>query len=1068
MSERDLKGKVLKLRYGLTTRVSERGAGAVYLGWDEDEGVQVVVRVPHVDLLDDDEFVARFLAADRIPADVPGLVSVIEIDRDGDLPYAIVSYVESDTVRERMKAAGGRLAVTEILPWIRSTGETLARLHGQGVCHRGVSPRSILVTPDGDVLLTDVAVAAALDPAPSAPEVLDPRDCAAPEAKATAIGPASDQYSLAASAVTVVMGDGFLSRQPRKSLAQALSSRWPSEAADVLVRALDPEPENRYPDILAFTTALSEAAGESGAAPMGEGTSTMMLDDVAGEVAAILETDGAADDDDDVPVAEIPPVDEAPEEAPPPEDVPPSSFRRKWLALAAGVLAVAIVAVSWLLLGEGGSEPPPEPAEIAGETPARPETPEKPPEPVPLPEFSAVLTVDEATFPALTREEAIEISGTLGGATGGWVVAGGRRVDPDGDGRFTARVPLSEGENEVVIRFFDRHEREGEARRFEVSRDTVAPKLSVTAPTSGLLTGDAEVTVEGRVVDDHPRFVLVAGIEIEVREDRTFSASVPLAEEGENVLTFVPVDAVGNEGPAETVSVKNDTRNPVVEILKPTQGQKVATASVEIVGTVFDPNLDEVTLNGEPIEVAADGTFAKTLTPAEGDVEVHVVAKDTLGHIGEARRRFVLDATRPAVAISSPGHGDVVAKPKITVKGHVRDPHPGPVELKLGETAVVATPDASGWFTAEFELSAGKNSIEVVATDRVGNRSEPVVLEVWLDTEAPEIVLESVPATVEGESVAIVGTVSEDGCVVRVKVGDTQKDAVVTGRKFTAEVPLARVGENRIEIVATDRVDNSGSKTITVLRRPPGPAPGASFLQGAGAGGTLNGERPAGFPVGLAAGDIVVGPATIGTPGKDVITVSAASSVQVQKKDRGVHVFFLRSGSATGEIGSTSSIGIPQGWLVVPGGVRAKFRAAAFGKDESRMKLLEGSGAVLSHRYSVILGTNQAVRLLAAESGDFHFLSPPGNATPITIRAELAENLSAFARVGGGYEGRIERLSEGRRVRFSFDTEKRTGKMPFVWTKLGDRKVEEAHVRPDQVVVVRVVDDPGEIRVRDK
>jgi len=1088
MDDRDLKGRVLKLRYGLTTLVSERGAGAVYLGWDEDEESQVVIRIPHPDLLDDDDFVNRFLDAGRLPADIPGLVPVLEIGQDKDLPYAVVRFVEGKSIEARMAAAGGKLAAEDILPWIRTAGRALAMLHERGVAHRSVSPRSILIESDGTVHLTDVAVASALEEAPTAPEALNPTAWAAPETTSNAIGPAADQYSLAATVVTAVMGEGFLSRQARKGMDKALVSRMPAGAVASLMKALDPDPEARHDSADEFVCAFGEALDELPTAPpMGEGTSTMLLTDVKDQVAAILEQEATGADDEDAPLAEPIPVaepvmdDESGEvfaeaveivEGPPsPGRREPSDFRRRWAVVFAGVFAIVLVAGGWLLFGpKNGDGPGAEPPKAEGpEVPPAviPDVPDAPPDDpppdvppvVPSAKFTARLELDREKIPEVTAADTVELSGRLVDGAGGWVEVGGKRIDPDDAGRFRASVTLVEGDNEIEFRFFDGKGRPGDPAEVDIERDSEAPSVTVTSPRAGFVTGEAVIVVTGRVMDAHPKEVRIGDQTFPVGEDRRFRAEVRLAAEGPNRLEVRGVDEVGNESRPLPLTVELDTAGPKIVIERPLAGGVTGSGTVEVRGTVSEPHLEGVRINDRVVDVGANGEFSCEIEIEEGETEIRIVARDTLGHESSAARRVVRDATGPAMTISEPGSGTVVGEAKVTVRGRIQDPHPGPVTVNGREVI----PDESGWFEADVELEDGENRIRIVGRDAVGNETEPVVILVIADRTGAEISVREHPAATDAASVTLRGAVGEDGCVV--KVGG--RDAVVAGREFHAEVPLA-VGPNEIEITVTDRVGNESVKRLTITRRPPGPPPDVPHLAAAGPAARLNGVAPERVPLGLEPGDLIRGPATIITPAKDVLQVGERATLKVQQPDKGVHVFFIVSGTVKGKITNATSVGVPFGWIVIPRGVRADFVAATQSATEARVKIVDGSGAVLYGAYSVILKKDQSVKLFTAKEGDLKFLAPARNATEITISNQATAALTIFARVPPGFAGTIEQRGGGRKTRISFETEKLSGKMPFVWTKVGGKTVEQEHLFPDKFCVVDKDGDVGEISIRSK
>ena len=153
---------------------------------------------------------------------------------------------------------------------------------------------------------------------------------------------------------------------------------------------------------------------------------------------------------------------------------------------------------------------------------------------------------------------------------------------------------------------------------------------------------------------------------------------------------------------------------------------------------------------------------------------------------------------------------------------------------------------------------------------------------------------------------------------------------------------------------------------------------------------------------------------------------------------------------------------------MIPKGIRAEFKATAESATDVRMKITDGSGAVLNGTYSVILKQDQSIRLITSRKGDFKFQVPTRNASEVTIRNEATAQLTISARVPPGYSGLIEQLGGGKRTRLTFETAKMSGKMPFIWTTVGGKTVEKEYLFPDKLCVVDKVGDVGDITIKSK
>lgn len=185
-----------------------------------------------------DEAWARFQAEARIVAslDHPGIVRVLDFDRDADGVFLVLEWVEGED--------GQRILKRETLSPERvgRVGAALARAleyaHGRGVLHRDVSPANVILTGPDSVKVVDFGLAAALSrlgrslpvgtPGFIAPEVLAGR---APDSRA-------DVYSAGQTLAALLLGP----TPARDALA-----RSGAPVARVLWAATDPDPGMRIP-----------------------------------------------------------------------------------------------------------------------------------------------------------------------------------------------------------------------------------------------------------------------------------------------------------------------------------------------------------------------------------------------------------------------------------------------------------------------------------------------------------------------------------------------------------------------------------------------------------------------------------------------------------------------------------------------------------------------------------------------------------------------------------------------------------------------------------------------------
>jgi RHS repeat-associated protein len=405
------------------------------------------------------------------------------------------------------------------------------------------------------------------------------------------------------------------------------------------------------------------------------------------------------------------------------------------------------------------------------------------------------------------------------------------------------------------------------ARTVRFTIDTTAPVVASVEPPSGTVTREATVVVSGRAVG--AATVRVDGVDVPLAGDAFASAPIALAE-GERTIPVVAIDAAGNQA-TQSVTVVRDTTAPTLAITQPAAGAVSGAASTEVVGTVSDPNLDAVTVNGVAAAVTGGSFVAAGVPLAEGLNTLTARAVDRAGNAVEASRDVERDSTAPTVAILDPAAGTVVPDATIEVRGTAADAHLDRVEVQ----GVPATLVGEQW-SIEVALAEGETTLVARAIDTLGRDAEASVV-VRRDSTAPELEITAPAegARIAAAEVAIEGTVEvEEGLTVTVN----GVAATVTGGTFSATVPLA-AGENRLIARARDAQGNTGTRTRIVWRDdaaprllsadPPdgavGLAPNARFR--------LTFSEPMAAP---AAGALVLETAD-GTPLAATATVSAAT-----------------------------------------------------------------------------------------------------------------------------------------------------------------------------------------------
>ncbi len=324
-------GALIGGRYKLEGRIGRGGMASVWRARDQRLDRPVAVKVIAERLADEPDFVRRFEREARIAARLshPNLVGIHDLGFDRERPYLVMELVEGETLAERFDRDEDSVDLPELA---RTLLDVLTTVHEAGIVHRDIKPANVLFGDDGRIRLTDFGIARILETGTHSSitetgMVVGTRRYMAPEVRGGgAPTPASDLYSLG-----VLLAECGAEATPLARLSRRLRSADPDERPESARLAL-------------VSIAGIESGGRAEAMNGAEPTTV--------EAAA--------------PPVEFDPQAEPGPTGPMPPDQPPAEPPRRPLgagsaagpaprALAAGLLAVAAVAVVLLVaLGGGG------------------------------------------------------------------------------------------------------------------------------------------------------------------------------------------------------------------------------------------------------------------------------------------------------------------------------------------------------------------------------------------------------------------------------------------------------------------------------------------------------------------------------------------------------------------------------------------------------------------------------------------------------------------------------------------------------------------------------------------
>jgi serine/threonine protein kinase len=265
--------------YKILSLIGKGGSGRVYKARHTILEREAAIKILRADLDTGDEYHDRFLQEARTIAQMrhPHIVQLYDFGQFQDTYYMVMEYIQGDSLDIKLQAArasGRLLPGVEVWRNIKQMGEGLTYTHEQGVIHRDVKPANILLTRDGNVVISDFGVAKLLaghgdtttgtitgTPAYMAPE----------QALGESIDHRADLYATAVIVYEMLVGHvPFSGASPLTTVLKHVNDPVPPprqfnpaiplHVETELLKALSKRPENRHQSVVEFLHALAGAS----------------------------------------------------------------------------------------------------------------------------------------------------------------------------------------------------------------------------------------------------------------------------------------------------------------------------------------------------------------------------------------------------------------------------------------------------------------------------------------------------------------------------------------------------------------------------------------------------------------------------------------------------------------------------------------------------------------------------------------------------------------------------------------------------------------------------------------
>jgi hypothetical protein len=271
-------------RYEILEEIGRGGMAVVYRGQDSELHREVAVKVLPETLAHDQQFVQRFRDEAIMAARLrhPNIVTIYDVGQVGNSYYIVMQYLHGANL-DRVIEYNGALSIETAVGIASRVAAALDAAHQRGIIHRDVKPSNVMVSPEGEVTLTDFGLVRAAESSShitrtgtvvGTPEYMSPE-----QAQGLPVDERTDVYSLGLVVYKMLNGmSPFCRSTPLATLlAQTkdpvpfsgpVMGHLPREVRRVLERVLAKSPADRYASAGAFVADLAKATGTQPSRPI--------------------------------------------------------------------------------------------------------------------------------------------------------------------------------------------------------------------------------------------------------------------------------------------------------------------------------------------------------------------------------------------------------------------------------------------------------------------------------------------------------------------------------------------------------------------------------------------------------------------------------------------------------------------------------------------------------------------------------------------------------------------------------------------------------------------------------
>ncbi len=263
--------------YQILEPIGQGGMATVYKAMQSAMNRVVAVKILSPQMAANSVFLARFKQEAQMIASLEHahILPVYDMGEQDGIIYIAMRFMGFGSIQSRL--AAGAIPLRDLTRWLDQMASALDYAHERGVIHRDVKPSNVLLDAQGDAYLADFGIAkwmAGSIQLTGSAVIGTPQYMSPEQGQGLKIDGRSDEYSLAVMAYEMIVGrPPFEAETPLAIVLKhvtepltppaTINPRVPNAVSDVICKALNKDPDDRYPTSTAFAEALAEAVRSS-------------------------------------------------------------------------------------------------------------------------------------------------------------------------------------------------------------------------------------------------------------------------------------------------------------------------------------------------------------------------------------------------------------------------------------------------------------------------------------------------------------------------------------------------------------------------------------------------------------------------------------------------------------------------------------------------------------------------------------------------------------------------------------------------------------------------------------